>query len=353
VVDGSAGTAIDHRDTAGRTPLHLAAEHNSVECMRLLLRAGADPAAKNQAGASCLEIAICNGCVDGVAVLLATAPLGSLLQGDTDFLPVCAAVCWKPPGNPLGASIDERRTVASALAMLLLIAGGSPLERRSGVPLLLLAAEAGLTDVVEALLLRGVPADITATAVTTTAVGGSGRCSDDGIQALHVAGSPRVVRALVGAGADVNARDNTAGRTPLHCCEEVSVARALVLAGADATLRDNHGHGWSGQRAWIDPDTQQVLHEAALLAAQRWLPTTVHMPLFSPICRLGCFALLLAVQRHCLRATGGVLVWDELLLILRQCTISQLLAVGRCYTAAAIDAASITDLQGGNTQAGV
>jgi Ankyrin repeat len=48
----NAGLSVHHRDSAGRTPLHCAAEQGCEPLMRLLLDAGADPAARDGLGHS-------------------------------------------------------------------------------------------------------------------------------------------------------------------------------------------------------------------------------------------------------------------------------------------------------------
>ena len=45
------------RDNMGRTPLHWAAKGNSVEVARLLIKAGADVAARNKDGNTPLDLA--------------------------------------------------------------------------------------------------------------------------------------------------------------------------------------------------------------------------------------------------------------------------------------------------------
>ncbi|KAG1696149.1 ArfGAP with SH3 domain, ANK repeat and PH domain-containing protein [Nymphon striatum] len=49
--------SLDKQTTDGNTPLHVCAEYNSTECMKLLLRCGANPRIENREGKTPLEIA--------------------------------------------------------------------------------------------------------------------------------------------------------------------------------------------------------------------------------------------------------------------------------------------------------
>jgi uncharacterized protein len=87
-----------------------------------------------------------------------------------------------------------------------------------------------------------------------------------GFSALHgVAGEdrPDMIRLLIAAGADVDAR-NVNGHTPLHLAAYPDAVRALVDAGADLEARANDG-GTPLHLAAETPDRGDVM--AALLDA--------------------------------------------------------------------------------------
>ena len=64
--------------------------------------------------------------------------------------------------------------------------------------------------------------------------------NEDGETPLEYPGSVGKIRALLAAGADVNTRDNE-GRTPLHEVHDAEMAQVLVDAGADVNVRDEDG----------------------------------------------------------------------------------------------------------------
>lgn len=229
-------------DSDGETPLHEAVRR-SAECVRMLLRAGADVNAK--------------GFMDG-------PPLGGvspdhpeiavlLLEAGAD--PGIRELRGRPPGpvgTPLAlAAIHDQMPVAKAILdfrgveavssfELAAMDEADALEKRladnpamlherdeiwKGRSLLHYAAAAGAERVTRLLLERGLPVDVR---------------NDDGETPLHLAavqGRLAVARLLLEHGADVNARDSCYDSTPLH----LACSRLWERARAPTKLFLEHG----------------------------------------------------------------------------------------------------------------
>jgi hypothetical protein len=65
---------VNIQDSHGVTPLHWACHHGSTEGIKLLLDAGADPANKDGAGLNCLHKCIQKGCLKGCELILGCYP---------------------------------------------------------------------------------------------------------------------------------------------------------------------------------------------------------------------------------------------------------------------------------------
>jgi hypothetical protein len=108
--------------------------------------------------------------------------------------------------------------------------------RFSGRTLLHCAAGAGCLTVVQSLLQLGTDPDILDSGGHTPLYSVANEC--------RWSTGPEVVRALVLAGADVNACDGVTNATPLHMAARrgfVEIARTLLDCGADIDARDRRG----------------------------------------------------------------------------------------------------------------
>lgn len=128
--------------------------------------------------------------------------------------------------TPLSTAVQR---VNPALAQRLIKAGANPLrEKSSGETLLMTAARAGSPELLETLLAKGVPVDARERALGQTAL----------MWAVSHRHQP-IVRALLRAGANVNAASNR-GSTPLHFAvarSDVGIAKTLLDAEADVHAR--------------------------------------------------------------------------------------------------------------------
>ena len=194
---------VERDGQGGWTPLHLAVAAGQEDIVRLLVEAGADLTARTDFNRTPLHVA---------------------LQLRPEMLPVL---------REIGAQVDAPGAAYLGDVVALtrcLDEGTEPGDRTSGVDLLSWAAFGGASATAELLLERG---------------------ADPDTGALHfAAGGARVapVRLLVKAGADVNRRDPTTGRTPLHAAigagrggEASEVVRALLAAGADVNATTTDG----------------------------------------------------------------------------------------------------------------
>ncbi len=225
---------------SGQTVLMAALHSRKLPLIAMLVEAGADPGGTDDRGSSALAYAQASG-GKRIADFLAKAAAARASAAD---MTVHEAVRAR--------SLDALRTHA---------AQGTPLDQPedgpnqimlTGQTPLHIAADLAWREGVEFLLGAGVPADVP---------------SLHGLTPLMVLGpgkrAAEVARALVAAGADVNAQAPT-GMCPLLAAEEVAVVEVLVAAGADPDLR----HPDTGATAFLDIcQTGKAPIIAALLAA--------------------------------------------------------------------------------------
>jgi ankyrin repeat protein len=280
----AAGKNAGLTDDRGRTPLMYAAGTGTVEAMKILLAAGADPNAADSFGATPLIFGIRD--IAKVRLLLdAGARVNDKSKQDQTALIVAAA-------NP--GSIETLRLLtakgASAKAVgaagrngLILAAEADDLAMvdfflsqgvdvnavdrtdKSGHTALMAAASQDNEAIVKALLQKGADANL---ATTEAAVVKNGPLAFKGRTALMGAtpyGSPDLIRVLLDAHANVNARD-VAGLTPLMFSvasenQDPAVVKMLLAAGADMKAKSTAGESaleWA--RKYGSPEVIKLLN---------------------------------------------------------------------------------------------
>lgn len=183
-----AGADVKAQEADGSTALMTAAQFGSAGTVKALLGAGADKEIKNKDGETALLVAATSGRLEVVKLLIAS-----------------------------GADINAKSTDGST-ALIAAVAGGQP----------------GVAQVVKALVDAGEPVDGVNNDGATALMFA---CQYDGID---------VVRELIAAGANVNAKDSYE-LTPLLWAMSngqstgIDVVKALIAAGADVNARGSNG----------------------------------------------------------------------------------------------------------------
>lgn len=252
------GADPNAQDTRGQTPLHTAAEEGEIEAMRRLLAHGVDIEIEDdEKGWTPLQEAASEGQIAAVELLIEQG--ANLEARDFDgktALEIAAEVIGGRVSLPTGHGHAEivtllknrgshfESTVANAvqyddeaLLIRLLAAGADPnAPGEGGEHPLLMAARLGREGAVARLLAAGVDADT------------RGR---DNVTALHLAaekGHPAVAERLSTGGASLEARrdgsgtdEGLGGMTPLTVATfwgKAAVVKLLLGAGADVGARD-------------------------------------------------------------------------------------------------------------------
>ncbi len=240
---------VNVRGLGGATPLMLAALHGNEDLVRLLLDQGADPSARNGAGATALMWAA--GDIGKVRLLLASGAQVNVASEDGK--------------TPL--MIAARHEGASAIVRLLLEKSADVNAKDiQGGTALMQAATAGDVETLKVLIANGADINAKATSGATALMSAAGfRClacvefliaqgadvktaTKRGFTALAIAapfGEVEIVRTVLEKGADVNARDDR-GYTPLMLAAYsdfliTETVKALLDKGADLSARGNDG----------------------------------------------------------------------------------------------------------------
>jgi len=177
------------RDDEGRTPLHYA---SNVEVAELLLKHGADPNAQDNEGNTPLHVAVREGDLDMVELLIKYA--NPNIKNNKGLLPIHYAKNCQIMTKLLQITKDLNIRDATLLHN---------------------AAKNGCKEVAKFLLDNGADPNVR---------------DDEGRTPLHYASNVEVAELLLKHGADPNAQDNE-GNTPLHVAlydERIEVARLLI-----------------------------------------------------------------------------------------------------------------------------
>jgi serine/threonine-protein phosphatase 6 regulatory ankyrin repeat subunit B len=263
-------------DADRRTPLHYAAKYGHECTVRQLMRAGADPRARDRFGHAPAFWAWEAGC----------AAAGRAAAEGMDVEPEwLRAACGEDHADCVRALLDMGAAPCSlslaksapvALALLDAGAGANDADAYGDTPLYVACCK-GRDAVALALIERGADARATSRAGRT---------------AMHVCRSTDVVGALVLVGANVNARDergvtplqlacatgsedlvmamlragaDASSCGPLHLSRSAAITAALLDAGANADARDAHG-STALHRACVE-NKADVAHQLVLRRA--------------------------------------------------------------------------------------
>lgn len=239
-------TNVEARDRFGRTPLLVAAREGNEAVVKLLLKRGADKAAKNNAGKTPLHLAAEEG---QTAVAWRLIRCGADVEAqDREGRTPLSLASWR--GQEAVASLlirhgatvearDQRKRTPlhwaavgghKAVVWLLLFQGATPAPDGSVWSPLPLAAMEGHVSVVQLLLNWGADA--------------SGEAGNNALHSAIVEGSTQTVELLLDRGAALEGRYIIDGSTPLIAaarnCRK-TLGELLLNRGAALEARDNNG----------------------------------------------------------------------------------------------------------------
>lgn len=213
------GARVDDRDRSGRTPLMIAAAHGQARNLKVLLEAKADPTLRDEKGRLALHAAVDTGCLECVQVLVEE-----------------------------GAALKEAFPPERSLVSMALVRGDTALAQW----LLAHGAPAPLSDLAYAKVFgEGASSEVAGFVVRKVPKVRLGTALLKAVASRN----PDLVRFLIEAGADVNARDSE-GRTPMmiHCdlWGPQEIRDLLAENGARGDLRDKSGVSVEDHCAGLD-----------------------------------------------------------------------------------------------------
>lgn len=252
------GADVSAKDRDVREPLHLVAGcgANADKIIAALLKAGAHINARDLRGTTPLMCAGCAGDVLALNTLLAAGGDPSLwdLYGDTAFdmttrepkAKACARILSGPGQPAVLTRVVEQRDMVEFTRLL---AGGADPDVRdatSGLPCIVLCASLGLEPFVAQLVAHGANPNALAENGDSALHAAVSPASAEDHAAGRVRGSVPVLRTLIEAGANPNARAGPSRRTPLTAAVVAGHHSAVaVLArspGVDLDAKDAEGY---------------------------------------------------------------------------------------------------------------
>jgi ankyrin repeat protein len=256
----AAGADVNARNAFDLTPLIGSA--SNLEKVRILVEHGADVNAKTKQGRTALMIAAaCDGCSEVVKLLLAKG----------------ADAKVKDTGGATALALAADASDNETLRLLLAAGAEAQTVDSGGVTPLIHSAMNCNTEAAKLLLAKG--ADVNAK-VTFAGKVKFGDIQLVGLTPLSIASAycrPELIDTLIAAKADVNSRD-VRGMTPLMIAvssemQDAAIVRRLVHAGADVNAKSKAGEApldWVrkfGDRDVVSMLTAEGAHEAAQFAA--------------------------------------------------------------------------------------
>ena len=253
-----AGAEVNERDKQGRTPLMYAAKKSDADIVTVLLKAGADVNARDAEGNTAFIYASGGNHANEIMPILLAAgadPYAVNNAGDRNALIMAARErkCKRCDDFRYLLSLGMDVNMHDAAT------GGTPLihaaqvsdNERAITALLAAGADVNARDVQNRTpLMFAAQADDNEKAISVLLAAGAdvNACDAQGRTSLMYAtvanDNEDTVRTLLAAGADMNARD-ARGRTPLmYAAQEddnEETVRTLLAAGADVNARDNEG----------------------------------------------------------------------------------------------------------------
>ncbi len=252
---------LEVRDGRGATPLMHAAAFGNVETLKLLMDAGADVNARNDFDATALlwaardpdkaRLLIARGADVNSRSKQGRTPLmmASLLHGGTPIVSLLLAkgaeVNVKDNGGYTALGLAA--TIGEVETMRLLLARGADagVANDKGETPVILATKSKQADAVRLLIQKGVDVNVATTSYNKVRNGPIAMIKLTPLHRAAAFGPVEMVRDLLKAGADVNARE-CRGLTPLIFAVATEFAapeivQTLLKAGADVNARDSSG----------------------------------------------------------------------------------------------------------------